>query len=155
MKTGRKPKPTKLKILTGNPGKRRLPAHEPQPLRDLEPGDAPLWLGPQAREIWEREMPRLPQGLLGAHHAEIFAQYCALVAEAVRCGKLLEKSPPVVKHANGILMDSPLAAAFRRNVESARKLASELGLTPTSSPRAVAERTGISQNPFELLKKRA
>ena len=32
---GRKPKPTALKLIAGNPGKRALNAHEPQPRTDL------------------------------------------------------------------------------------------------------------------------
>lgn len=47
---GRKPKPTKLKILEGNPGKQRLPKGEPMP--DTEMPEAPEHLDKYAREEW-------------------------------------------------------------------------------------------------------
>jgi hypothetical protein len=42
MRTGRPPKPTALKLMTGNPGRRPLPKDEPAPPK----GDvlAPAWL---------------------------------------------------------------------------------------------------------------
>ena len=46
---GRKPVPTYLKILRGNPGKRPLPENEPTP----EPGATmPDWFSPAAAAHW-------------------------------------------------------------------------------------------------------
>src|SRR3981081_4603684 len=49
---GRRPKPTRLKVLTGNPGKRPLNETEPRP----EPAipDCPMELGEVARREWNR-----------------------------------------------------------------------------------------------------
>lgn len=49
---GRRPKPTRLKLLTGNPGEHPLNHEEPKP--DPQIPDCPVELGPVARREWER-----------------------------------------------------------------------------------------------------
>lgn len=48
---GRKPKPTALKKLEGNPGKRKLNTKEPVPEKGMP--DCPKWLLPEAKEAQE------------------------------------------------------------------------------------------------------
>ncbi len=48
---GRPPKPTALKLLQGNPGKRPLPKGEPRPPVGCEP---PANLTKRARGVWDR-----------------------------------------------------------------------------------------------------
>ena len=49
---GRKPKPTALKILEGNPGKRPINGSEPVPPKGgLK---CPTWLLPEAKKEWKR-----------------------------------------------------------------------------------------------------
>ena len=54
---GRKPKPTALKKLEGNPGKRKLNAKEPVPAKGMP--DCPKWLLPEAKEEWKRLCQKL------------------------------------------------------------------------------------------------
>ena len=49
---GRKPKPTALKVLEGNPGKRPLNLFEPTP-EDKMP-ECPDWLEDEAKAEWDR-----------------------------------------------------------------------------------------------------
>ena len=49
---GRKPKPTAVKKLEGNPGKRKLNTKEPVPAKGMP--DCPEWLLPEAKKEWER-----------------------------------------------------------------------------------------------------
>jgi len=49
---GRRPKPTRIKALTGNPGKRPLDAHEPRPEPNLP--ECPPELNPGAQREWTR-----------------------------------------------------------------------------------------------------
>ena len=49
---GRKPKPTAIKKLEGNPGKRKLNTKEPIPAKGMP--DCPEWLLPEAKKEWER-----------------------------------------------------------------------------------------------------
>lgn len=47
---GRKPTPTHLRIIQGNPGRRPLNEHEPQPARERP--SAPSHISDAAREVW-------------------------------------------------------------------------------------------------------
>src|SRR5438128_12468305 len=49
---GRKPKPTKLKIMTGNPGKRPLNKREPKPRAGAPV--CPTQLDAKAKALWKR-----------------------------------------------------------------------------------------------------
>ena len=54
---GRKPKPTAVKKLEGNPGKRKLNTKEPVPAKGMPA--CPDWLMPEAKKEWEREFDTL------------------------------------------------------------------------------------------------
>ena len=54
---GRRPTPTRLKMLTGNPGKRRLNEDEPRPNPNIP--ECPPELGPVARTEWDRLVDEL------------------------------------------------------------------------------------------------
>jgi phage terminase small subunit len=56
---GRKPQPTKLKALEGNPGKRAMNDREPQPPAGVP--DCPEFLQDEAREEWFRTAAVLKQ----------------------------------------------------------------------------------------------
>lgn len=69
------PKPTKLKILEGNPGKRALNHDEPQP-RPESP-DCPAWLDRMAKALWRELSPELESlGLLTCVDGLALATYC-------------------------------------------------------------------------------
>ena len=62
---GRKPKPTAVKVLEGNPGKRSLNTGEPKP--DKKAPRCPAWLEDEAKEGMEADgktagAPRNPYG---------------------------------------------------------------------------------------------
>ena len=56
---GRKPKPTALKKLEGNPGKRKLNMKEPVPGKGIS--DCSKWLLPEAKEEWKRLCQKLSE----------------------------------------------------------------------------------------------
>ena len=57
---GRKPKPTALKKLEGNPGKRKLNTKKPVPGKGMP--NCPKWLLPEAKKEWERLCVKLNSG---------------------------------------------------------------------------------------------
>ena len=76
---GPPPKPTKLKLLAGNPGKRPLNRREPQP-RKTTPR-CPAWLGKEARAVWKRMVPELRRmGVLTVIDGEALAAFCQTYA---------------------------------------------------------------------------
>lgn len=76
---GRKPKPTALKVMAGNPGKRPLPKAEPKVTGIAQ---RPTWLSKDAAKVWDELAPRTAAlGLLSQHDAEQFGMLCTLAAE--------------------------------------------------------------------------
>ena len=72
---GRKPKPTTLKILEGNPGKRSLNEHEPQVQAEIP--ECPEFLDDEARAEWFRMAKVLQDmGLLTQADRAALAAYC-------------------------------------------------------------------------------
>ena len=76
---GRKPKPTALKKLEGNPSKRPLNHKEPTPKKGLP--ICPNWLESEAKTEWKRMCGILgPMGLLTEMDMTAFAGYCQAYA---------------------------------------------------------------------------
>jgi len=72
--TGRRPKPTNLKVLEGNPGRRPLPENEPA--ADGTP-EAPSDLECEALAEWNRIVPELDSmGLLARADRAALVRYC-------------------------------------------------------------------------------
>lgn len=72
---GRKPKPTAVKKLEGNPGKRKLNKNEPVPAKGMP--TCPDWLMPEAKKEWERLAELMNQmGVLTEVDMAAFAAYC-------------------------------------------------------------------------------
>lgn len=77
---GRRPKPTLLKLVTGNPGKRPLPESEPTP----PDGEIvrPRFLKYRAKELWEDRAPiYIAMGTLTLADVDHFAAWCVLMAK--------------------------------------------------------------------------
>ena len=62
---GRKPKPTAMKELEGNPGKHPLNTSEPKPNKKAPA--CPKWLEPEAKKEWRR-LAKQMEGGRGVHH---------------------------------------------------------------------------------------
>ena len=88
---GRPKKPTKLKLIEGNPGKRPLPKNEPKP--KIKKSEAPEWLDETARAIWDEYEPKLRNlELLTEIDQEAFAAFC-------HCASMFRKY--AIRAANG------------------------------------------------------
>jgi len=78
---GRPPKPTALKVIEGNRGKRSANKQEPDPtyLSDLNP---PAWLPAAAKEVWKEIAPSLAAAkLLTEVDVELLAHGCVAIAQ--------------------------------------------------------------------------
>lgn len=83
---GRPRKPTALKLLQGNPGKRPLPKNEPHPKVGCDP---PPWLPLDARVEWKRLAPGLLRyRLLTELDGDAFAALCMMTAQLADLGAI-------------------------------------------------------------------
>ena len=97
---GRKPKPTALKMLEGNPGKRPLNDKEPQP--EKKAPRCPSWLAPEAKKEWKRMSKTLETiGVLTQVDMTAFAGYCQAYARWKEAEEFLSKHGTIFKTPSG------------------------------------------------------
>lgn len=123
---GRRRKPTALRILQGNPGKRPLPESEPTPT-----GKAvmPNWMTdyPKAVAVWEEMAPITEgMGLLTDADVPAFARYCTLQSE-------FRKDPDKFPASRMLRLDS---------------LESRFGLDPSARAKLGSSGKKRPSNPF-------
>src|SRR4029453_5327217 len=97
---------TKLKILQGNPGKRKLNKQEPQPEAAIP--ECPEHLSAEAKPEWEAMSQRLYKaGLLTHLDRAALAAYCQAWGRWIEAERMLSKYGSVIKAPPGTLMQSP------------------------------------------------
>ena len=132
-KVGRKPKPTHLKIIEGNPGKRPLNKNEPKP----EPGvpSRPDWLTREAKREWGRVVPALDKlRLLTLVDRAALAMYCQEWGRYVEAQAQLSKKA-VTTTPSGYEQPSPYVSIARSSQKACASFCAEFGLTPSSRGR--------------------
>lgn len=145
---GRKPKPTALKLLTGNPGKRRLNRQEPVlPELSASGGAAgagdPVPLELVGDEVGSAEWRRLSP-ILRASRTVTDGDLGSLVAVCQQWSRYLEantsvkSSGLVVRSQSGYPMPNPYLAIANKALGNCIKLWAELGLTPSARSRVSA-----------------
>lgn len=144
---GRKPLPSNVVRLRGNPGKRRRNDAEPRP--EACTPSCPSALGPEARKEWRRLAKELAGlGLLTRIDRGALAAYCQAQALWLEAIQSIERYGTMVKSPNGYPMQSPYVALANKQVDIMVRLAAEFGMTPSSRSRL---RTGqpAAEDPFE------
>jgi P27 family predicted phage terminase small subunit len=134
---GRKPTPTALKILRGNPGQRPLNRREPTPVGDLTA--PPDWLTDSQKEAWAYALAHAPLGLLKRIDAGVLTVW--VVAEDLHrdaSAKMTQPGVPMlVMTARKKLRPSPFIRIIEQQSVIMLKAASELGFTPASRSRGL------------------
>lgn len=133
---GRKPKPTNLKILAGNPGKRSLNDAEPQfrvPGRLL---NAPDYLDYQAADIW-RDLGKklLDAGLFTEGDSLALAMLCQQAARWQDAEKKLQMTGLVFEDDKGNLRTNPYSYISNNAWDRLKSMLGEFGLTPAERAR--------------------
>lgn len=86
---GRRPKPTKLKLVTGNPGKRKLNDKEPKPAREIP--SPPSHLTEWGKTAWGRLTVLLDgMGILTVADTMALERLCDLYAEILHLRQLID-----------------------------------------------------------------
>jgi P27 family predicted phage terminase small subunit len=141
---GRRPVPTRIKVLTGNPGKRPLNEHEPRPEPQIP--DCPPQLGPLAREEWNRLTTELASlGMITALDRSALATYCNAYGLWAEATEAIQKYGTMVKSPTGYPIQSPYVSIANRQAEIMMRIASEFGFTPASRSRISAPLEDRSQ----------
>lgn len=145
---GRKPKPTALKILEGNPGKRAINGAEPRPPPDLP--SCPAHLSAPAKTEWRRLAGVLHRlGLLSAPDRAALAAYCQAWGRWVEAETWLQETPVMLRTPSGYVQPSPWLAVANKNLELMQKYMAELGMTSASRSRVTVQ-DRLRPNPWEV-----
>lgn len=131
---GRKPKPTALKQLAGNPGKRALNKREPNPPRG--PLDPPAHLCPAAAAKWHELAKTFDQlGLLTTIDRTAFEAYCETWARWCAAKAIVAKQGLTYSTGNGLIRKRPEVQIAAECERLMRQYAAEFGATPSSRSR--------------------
>lgn len=138
---GRPRKPTAIRRIEGNPGKRPLNEDEPEPLvRDTRP---PAHLDRQAKQVWRVVAPELDRlGLLTTVDEEVLAGYCIAASQVRKAMKLLSKEGFTIQTKTGYLQQRPEVAILQKSLQLLRAFAAEFGFTPSSRTRLSVPKNG-------------
>jgi P27 family predicted phage terminase small subunit len=140
---GRKPTPTAIKVLRGNPGHRPMNADEPQlPAVNTEAFDTPpmeVADDVAASAEWTRLAPmlRLARQLSVAERASLIA-LCQQWSRYLEANRKAEAAGMVIKSPSGYPMPNPYLGIANKALTHCTKLWAELGLTPSSRSRVAA-----------------
>ena len=134
MARGRKPKPTAIKRLAGNPGHRRLNDREPQ--LPLAIPACPRNLSQDAKRHWKRFAVQLYNaGIITEIDQSILAALCAEWATWSKAKAQLAKHGLVALTAGGSYKPSPYITISNTALANILRMLAELGMTPSSRTR--------------------
>jgi P27 family predicted phage terminase small subunit len=130
---GRRAKPTALKILQGNPGRRELNKNEPKPSGIPT---CPRHLNKIARTEWRRiSKELLACGLLTSVDRAALACYAVAWSRWVEAEGKVATTGLVVQSPTGYPIVNPFVGIANRAMDLMHKFSTEFGLTPSSRSR--------------------
>ena len=147
---GRKPKPTAIKMLEGNPGKRALNIAEPKP-RVVAPRP-PEHLSEDEKAKWKLAVKELhPLGLITTIDKDALAMYCVIYVRWVKAERMVREKGEIIKTAAGNIIQNPYLSIANRALDQLNKLGAEFGMTPSSRARVKADLMTPDQELEEML----
>ena len=146
---GRKPKPTALKVLEGNPGHRPLNKKEPMPKGKLP--RCPDWLEDDAKKEWKRLGKVLAEmGMLTEIDRAAFAGYCQAYARWKGAEEFITQHGDMVRTPNGYLQQVPQVSIAQTNLKIMLKFCEQFGLTPSARSRMIREDASSDRDVDEM-----
>ena len=144
---GRKPLPTELKLLAGNPGHRPLNTREPKPKVKPKMPKAPSFLNKRAQAEWRRTGQRLfDLGILTELDEVLLSMYCSSFSHWTAANETLEKEGYTILSARSGLKPSPWLAIANSAWKEILKIMIEFGMTPSSRTRVQVNWKPIDQS---------
>ncbi len=133
----RRPKPTAIRRLEGNRGKRAWNHDEPEPPDGIP--RCPKHLAPVARTEWRRVARALhAMGVLTPIDRAVLAAYCQSYAKWVEAEQKFRETPPLLLSPSGYVQQSPWMAIANKQLELMGRYMTELGMTPASRSRVAS-----------------
>lgn len=153
---GRKQKPIELKILQGNPGKRKIPLNIPK-AGEPDSYNAPVCLDIEEKEKWDEMVAIIkPTGILTKADVDILVMYCKAWVGFKKWDEMAKKAPlHIYKDAKGKTTHSQRTGMVNmRNDYAAqvRSYGAELGLSPSARTKLRTEKTEEKSPLMEFLK---
>lgn len=155
MGRGRKPNPTRLKILRGNPGHRRL--NEAEPTLEPRVPDPPADLDDDAKREWMRIATQLgPAHVLTNADWGIVLMACSAYSQYQQCDRYLKERGSLHykgTNQNGDAVYRPYPEVAQRN-QARRQYVSylaELGMSPSSRSKVKSLPAKTTQGIGKLL----
>ena len=155
MTVGRKPKPTMLKLMTGNPGKRAIPKAEPQVAAGLP--SAPTFLSDEAQAEWRRVSQELFDArLLSDIDRAALAAYCQAYGRWAQAEKAIAGMAKndqltgalMIRTTNGNAIQNPLVGTANKAAADMIRYAAEFGMTPSARSRIAVGPRSPTPNPY-------
>ena len=142
---GPKPKPTAIKILEGNPGKRPLNNKEPKAPQGMP--ECPEWLEPEAKEVWNRlcvELARM--GTLTTVDREVFASFCQSYARWKEAEEFISKHGTIMRTPSGYIQQLPQVSIAQTYMKRMNETGSLLGLNASARSRIIVDKQNANIN---------
>lgn len=134
---GRKPKPTWLKEVAGNPGKRALPKNEPK--LSVKIPRPPAGMSEEAKRHWKVVAKQLADaGVMTEIDRDALVLYCECWSRWWDALQDIRKNGPVSTTHNGYRVPSPYIAIANKAAEQMRHMLAEFGMTPSSRTRVTS-----------------
>lgn len=153
MAPGRKPKPSWLKIVTGNPGHRPVNDAEPEPVGDLVA--PPDWFTDAQKVEWKKAIDAAPAGLLKQLDQSMLVVWVVAKVQHAEAAQQVSKYGALIRTpVTGAPMQNPYVAVMNRQAALMMRAAAEMGFSPSSRSRVsiAQKRKGKSETPFDDLK---
>ncbi len=149
-KRGPPPQPTRLRLLRGNPGKRRIDGREPQP--KMEAPVCPQWLSAKAKRVWKDVVPLLKDmRIITRVDRDALTAYCQTYARWRSAEEFLDQHGEIypVRDEKGNIRRMklyPQVGIARTLLQILRCYQQEFGMTPSARTR-VHEIPGFLRDP--------
>lgn len=143
-KRGPAPKPTRLKVLTGNPGKRKLNTDEPKPRKSIG-RQPPSHLNKYAQEMWRDLVPELTRTkMLTIVDYQALEMCCDSygIWRAMRVKLGLDCDDAIMQTKTGYKQQSAEYTIMNQALANFSRFLAEFGLSPASRTRIKLDAKG-------------
>lgn len=142
---GRRPKPTVLKLVEGNPGKRAINKREPKPRREIP--SCPAHLDDSGKVAWGRLSVLLDRmGVLTEADAFALERLCDCYTDILECRQLIAGNGRTytveTKEGEILIKGNPAVAQLRAADAQFKSYLIEFGLTPAARSKVNVDPDG-------------